>query len=163
MIKPIIILLNLSLSILLISLISWFEFKESEINSINSKHLRNIQKLKKIPNINKAIEKNLRPTLKILPKTSAEADLKLITFFDKNNNQYNFSVTKYIYNDNIAHYLEIKYSIERDKREKLLNFKSLKFLSGFIQFKEFNLKDSYLNGTLLLIQPYSKEENNVSK
>ncbi len=163
MIKIIIICINFFISILLVSLISWFETKKDEINFINSKHLRDIEKLKKIPYINQVIEKNLRPTLKVLPKTSEEADLKLIKFFDKHSDKYNFSVDKYIYHDHVAHYLEIKYSIDRDEHKALYNFMHLKFLGGFIKFHKFDVKKSTFTGQILLIQPYSEEDNNESK
>lgn len=155
MLKIVFIFVNLAISVLLLSLISWFEVKEDEIKSINSKHKRDIQKLKKIPALNASIEKYVRPALKIQPKSPQEADLKLIQFFDAYMQEYDFVVNKYVYHDNIAHYLEIDYTLLRSDRKNLNDFMKTSFKSGFIQFKEFEVKGTTLHGTIQLVQPYT--------
>ena len=160
MIKIVIIFINLALSILLLSLISWFETKEREIENVNRKHKSDIQKLKKIPAINKAIEEKVRPALKIQPNTPEEADLKLIKFFDRYAEEYAFEVNQYTYSDSIAHYLDITYNLERSEKQLLNEFMQMKFQSGFIQFKKFQLKDTKLSGEIQLVQPFASPEQN---
>ena len=154
MLKIVLIFFNLASSVLLLSLISWFELKENEIRSVNSKHKRDIQKLKKIPSLNAAIEKYVRPALKIQPKSAEEADLKLIKFFDAYAQGYNFKVNRYVYSDNIAHYLDISYSLQRADMANLNDFMKSSFESGFIQFKEFKVAGEQLIGEIQLVQPY---------
>ncbi len=155
MLKVTIIFLNLALSVLLLSLITWLEAKESEIKSINSKHKRDIQKLKKIPSLNASIKKYVSPALKIQPKSAEGADLKLIRFFDAYSEEYDFKIDKYTYSDDIAHYLDIAYSIPRSDKKVLNDFMKTPFKSGFIQFKEFKLKGTTLSGEMQLVQPYT--------
>lgn len=155
MVKIVIIFLNLALSILFLSLISWFEAKESEIKNVNRKHKSDIRKLKKIPAINEAIEEKVRPALKIQPKSVEEADLKLIKFFDKYAEGYNFEINQYTYSDNIAHYLDITYTLDRNEKKLLNEFMQMQFQSGFIQFKKFQLKKMKLVGEIQLVQPFA--------
>ncbi len=163
MLKITLIFVNMAISVLLLSLISWFEVKEAEIRSINSKHKRDIQKLKKIPSLNAAIEKYVRPALKIQPKNAQEADLKLIRFFDEYAKKYDFKVDKYMYSDDIAHYLDITYSLQRSEKKNLNNFMKTFFKSGFIQFKEFQAKGETLDGKIQLVQPYTNPTPLVEK
>jgi hypothetical protein len=155
MLKLILILLNLSLAVLFLSLISWFETKEIEIQAINKKHKQDIQALQKIPDINKAIIKYVRPTLKIQPKSAEEADLRLIQFYDHFADQYNFKVKKYIFSDTLAHYIDIEYDLKRNDKKQLLHFMQTAFKSGFIEFQSFNVNKDKLRGALQVIQPFT--------
>ena len=159
MLKFFIVFINIALVILLLSLTTWFEKRDIEIQNINSKHLRDIAKLRNIPKINNAIEKYVKPELKVWPKSDERADLKLIQFFDRYAIPYHFVVNKYLYKDTIAHYLEIDYSIDRNKKKELLHFLQTQFKGGFIQFRSFDLDKEKLKGTIQLIQPFTGENN----
>lgn len=163
MLKIILIFVNLAISVLLLSLISWFKVKENQIKPVTFSYETDIEKLKNIPELNAFIEKYVRPALKIQPKTSEEADLKLINFFNTYAKRYDFVIEKYVSSDKIAHYLQINYRLQRSDKKNLNQFMGNSFKSGFIQFKKFEVKGTTLYGTIQLVQPYTKSIYLVNK
>ncbi len=162
MIKLTAIALSITLSILLLSSSYWFENEQLKIEKINKKHLEDIRKLKKIAQINNWLDKVVKPMLKVTPDSVDLADENLVKYFDKHEKELKFEVAKYIYSDDVAKNLLLKYEVDRKKLNKLKKLMRLKYREGFLQFQELNMDKKVIKGTILLVQPFNGEHN-VSK
>ncbi len=154
MIKIILIIANVILMLFLYFLNQWYENEDSKIIAINKKYITNTRKLKEIEQIDKWLAEKVKPNLVQIPSNSEVADLHLIHFFDKYANNYNFSVEKFIYNDEYARFLNIKFSFSRKNYTKLVNFMKLQYKGGYKIIDHFKLDKNILEGELIVIQPF---------
>jgi len=163
MIRLITIFIITSITILLYSLTSWFENQKMHIDEFNNKYIRDIKKLEQIPSLNLTLQKKVIPRLYRIPKSVDKADQKLIRFFDKYSQKYNFTVSKYLYQTGTTRRLEIKYTIPRSNKKELKDFLKLKLEDGFVKFESFNVIQDELKGNIILIQPFFEGNTNVFK
>ncbi len=159
MIKIALITAGFVLSVLLVAATQWFETETQKVERINKEHLAEIKRLKKIAQINKWLDKVVKPSLDALPQSEAQSESSLVAFYDKYAKEMNFKVSKYIYSDTNSHNLDIFFEIKRNDKRALEKLMTLKYKSGFLRFKNFTLKDDIVNGTLQLVQPFYGEEN----
>lgn len=153
MIKIVAISLALVLSVLMLALSNWFTQEEAIVSKINQEYKSEIQKLKKIKSINEWLDKIVKPELDKVPLDIENSDEDLVRFFDKNAENFNFKVNKYIYENEKTHNIDITFEILRNDKDRLTEILQLKRNIGFIQFKSFTLKDKKLTGELRIIQP----------
>ncbi len=147
------------LSALMIAAMEWFEIEEKNVENINKEHLSEIKRLKKISQINKWLNKVVKPSLDALPTNETLSESSLVTFYDTYSRDLNFKISRYIYNEENSHNLDIDFSIERDKKRSLEKLMQLKYKSGFLKFDRFELKSNTLSGKLQLVQPFYGENN----
>lgn len=153
MIKIVAISLALVLSVLMLALSNWFTQEEAIVSKINQEYKSEIQKLKKIKSINEWLDKIVKPELDKVPLDIENSDEDLVRFFDKNAENFNFKVNKYIYENEKTHNIDITFEILRNDKDRLTEILQLRRNIGFIQFKSFTLKDKKLTGELRIIQP----------
>jgi len=136
---------------------TWLEEQSQKIDALNRKYATDIEKLRTIAQINSFIESEIAPFMVDEQSNSTEMDKKLIYFASENQNRYNLLVEKYIYEDDFAKNIDLSYKIERDKKDLLNDFLSMKYKDGFIQFRELKLNAKELSGIFQVIQPFSIE------
>jgi len=154
MVKIAFIIINIVLAIFLYFSTIWFEEEDFQIEKLNEKYIKNTRKLKNISKIDSWLHENVKKNLKELPKDSKVADLKLIKFFDTYAKKYNLKVQKFIYKDDLAHFLMIKYVISRKSYKVLNKFLKQEYKGGYVLLKNFKIDKSTLSGDLILIQPF---------
>ena len=154
MIKIILIIVNIIFILFLYFLNQWFENEDSKIVTINKKYITNTRKLKEIGKIDKWLGEKVKYNLVQIPLNSEVADLRLIHFFDKYAKNYNFLVEKFIYNDEYARFLNIKYSFSRKNYTKLVNFMKMQYKGGYKIIDYLQLDKNTLKGELIIIQPF---------
>ncbi len=154
MMKITLIAINIALAIFLYFLNTWYEQEDIQIQKINKKYVTNTRKLKEIEKIDKWLSAKVKQNLTIIPKDSQNADLKLIAFFDTYAKKYTFQVEKFIYNDERAHFLNIKYSLPRENYKYLVQFMQQKYKGGYKILQNFAVDKATLQGELILVQPY---------
>lgn len=152
--KITLIAINIILAIFLYFLNIWYKQADIQIQKISKKYVINTRKLKKIEKIDKWFSTKIKQNLIIAPKDSQKADLNLINFFDNYSKDYTFEIEKFIYNDEYAHFLDVKYTLPRENYEYLIQFMQQKYKNGYIMLKNFMLDKDMLKGELILIQPY---------
>ena len=153
MVKIAFIIMSVVLAIFLYFLNVWFEEEDFQIEKINKKYIEDTRKLKNISKIDSWLHEKVKNNLKELPKDSKTADFKLIKFFDTYAKKYNLKVEKFIYKDDLAHFLKIKYVISRENYNALNKFLKQEYKGGYIMLKNFKIDKSTLSGDLILIQP----------
>ena len=154
MIKISFIVINVILAIFLYFLNIWYEQQDIKIQKINKKYISDTRKLKEIKKIDNWLNENVKHNLIKIPKNSENADINLIHFFDVHAKEYNFQVEKFIYKDEMAHFLNIKYSISRENYNNLLKFMRQEYKGGYLFIKSFKVEKAILNGELIVVQPY---------
>ena len=154
MIKISLIIINVTLIVFLYFLNIWFEEENFQIQKLNQKYIADMHKLKDISEINSWLDTKVKKNLNELPKDDSSADLKLIEFFDSHAKTYSFKVKKFIYKDNLAHFLTIQYTISRENYNLLKKFVKQQYKDGYILLKKFKITKSTLSGELTLVQPY---------
>ncbi len=154
MIKIIFITINIILIFFLYFLNQWYENEDNKLITINKKYIKKTKKLQEIGKIDKWLEKKVKDKLLQIPANSEVADLRLIHFFDKYAKNYSFSVEKFIYNDEYARFLSIKYSFSRKNYTKLVNFMKLQYKNGYTIVDNLELDKSTLQGGLIIVQPF---------
>lgn len=159
MIKISFIAINVVLAIFLYFLNIWYGQEDIKIQNINKKYVRDTRKLQEIKKIDKWLHENVKQNLRTIPKSSEIADMKLIRFFDTHAKEYSFQVEKFIYKDETAHFLNIKYSISRDNYKRLLKFMNQEYKGGYLFIKSFNLEKAIVKGELIVVQPYPSKKN----
>jgi len=153
--------LNITVSVILLCSISWFEDEEQKIISINKAHLKDINTLNKIKEINIFLKQNKQLST-IKSETNLQADKQLVKFFDKYSKQYNFKIDRYITQDSVAKYLQIKYKLIQDNNNNFINLLMLDYKSGFLEFEKLDIRDNIIKGQIKLVQLYYGDSN-VSK
>jgi len=148
------IVVNTVLAIFLYFLSIWYEQQDIQIQQINKKYISDTRKLKEVKKIDDWLNENVKSTLMQIPKSAQTADIDLIHFFDTYAKEYSFQVEKFVYKDETAHFLDIKYSISRDNYNKLLKFMKQKYQGGYLFIKSFTIEKTLLNGELTVVQPY---------
>jgi len=154
MVKIAFIIMSIVLAIFLYFLNVWFEEEDFQIEKLNKKYIEDTRKLKNISKIDSWLHEKVKNNLKELPKDSKTADFKLIKFFDTYAKKYNLKVEKFIYKDDLAHFLKIKYVISRENYNALNKFLKQEYKGGYIMLKNFKIDKSTLSGNLILIQPF---------
>lgn len=159
MIKIVAITLSFVLSVLMFSLTSWFENESLKLQKINKQHQKEIQKLRQIAKINAWLDKVVKPSLSKVPTNLASTDDSLVNFFDAYSQNYNFTVSKYIHQDEHSRNLDIKFDIFRNEQQELQNLMTLKYKKGFLRFNNFELKDKKIMGEIEVVQPFYGDMN----
>ena len=163
MIKISFIVINVVLAIFLYFLNIWYEQQDIKIQKINEKYISDTRELQEIKKIDNWLNENVKQNLITIPKNTEEADIKLIHFFDTHAKEYSFQVEKFIYKDEMAHFLNIKYSISRGNYNNLLKFLKQEYKSGYLFIKSFNIEKTKLNGELIVVQPYPSKNKKTNK
>jgi len=164
MMKISIIAANIVLAIFLYFLTLWYEQQDIQIQQINKKYRSDIRKLKEVKRIDDWLKKNVKQNLKKIPNSSEIADIQLIHFFDTHAKEYSFQVEKFIYKDEKAHFLNIKYAISRDNYKSLLKFMKQEYKGGYLFIKSFNIEKAMVKGELIVVQPYpSKNKKTIER
>ena len=148
------IVINVILAIFLYFLNIWYEQQDIKIQKINKKYISDTRKLKEIKKIDNWLNENVKYNLIKIPKNSENADIKLIHFFDVHAKEYSFQVEKFIYKDEMAHFLNIKYSISRENYNNLLKFMRQEYKGGYLFIKSLKMEKAILKGELIVVQPY---------
>ena len=159
MIRIAIITVGFVLSVLMFAAMQWFEVEETNVENINKEHLSEIERLKKISQINKWLNRVVKPSLEALPSSETLSENSLVQFYDTYSKELNFKVARYIYNEENSHNLDIDFKITRNKKSALQKLMNLKYQSGFLKFDRFELKQDTVNGRLQLVQPFYGETN----
>jgi len=155
--------ISIFFSVFMIASWGWMEIHEEEANVSISKYKKSIKAINKIENMNILLNKKLIPLINSLPESKDVADIKMIDFFDKHSKLFNFKVNKYVHGDDSLRLLNISFSLNTSDKKALTALISLRFKNGFIQFTNFFLSKYKLEGDLILIQPFFKGDDNVSK
>lgn len=151
--------LALMLSLFMVASIEWFNKERGIIEDINKKHQKEIRKLRKIKSINRWLDKVIKPLLNDVPNNPLVADTNLVTFFDHYAKSYNFTLTRYIYDDGDSKFINMSFEIDRNDLSTIETFLQLRYKSGFLSFNRFEVDEKKIAGELLLIQPYEGENN----
>ncbi len=159
MIRIAIITTGFIISVLMMAVTHWFEIEQTKVERINQEHLSEIRRLRKIAQINKWLDRVVKPSLAALPKNETLSEASLVAFYDKYANDLNFEVEKYIYSDENSHNMDIKFNVERTDKVSLEKLMNLKYKSGFLRFARFKLEKKAVAGSLQLVQPYYGDNN----
>ncbi len=163
MTKIVLITTNLTLSVCIYVLISWYKQQDNIIVQINQNHLQSIRQLAQISKTNIWLNRYIIPNLYSLPKNSDEANLQIISFFDKNYKKYHLKIVKFIIKEQNIKSMIVSYRLGLDNLALLKDFMHLDFKAGFIKFNSFEFTPKLLIGSMSLIVPTSNEDKNVSK
>ncbi len=163
MTKIVLITTNLTLSVCIYVLISWYKQQDNIIVQINQNHLQSIRQLAQISKTNIWLNRYIIPNLYSLPKNSDEANLQIISFFDKNYKKYHLKIVKFIIKEQNIKSMIVSYRLGLDNLALLKGFMHLDFKAGFIKFNSFEFTPKLLIGSMSLIVPTSNEDKNVSK
>lgn len=155
----IIITVNLTLSVLMIGLISWFENEKVRIEALNKKHQQEINRLQKISQINSWLGDSIHPMIKTQPSRFDEGALNIVRFYDDNAHNYNMSVDKYFYKEDVSQNIDFSYKIDTYGVRNIRELINLEYEGGFLQFLEFRVDKKNITGKIQLIQPYNGESN----
>jgi len=154
---------NKALAIFLYFLTLWYEQQDIQIQQINKKYRSDIRKLKEVKKVDDWLNKNVKQNLKKIPNSSEIADIQLINFFDTHAKEYSFQVEKFIYKDEKAHFLNIKYVISRDNYKSLLKFMQQEYKGGYLFIKSFNIEEAIVKGELVVVQPYPSKNKKTKE
>ena len=163
MTKVVLITINLTLSVCIYVLISWYKQQDITVVQINQNHLQSIRQLAQISKTNIWLNRYIMPNLYSLPKNSDEANLQIISFFDKNYKKYHLKIVKFIIKKQNIKSMMVSYRLGLDNMVLLKSFMHLDFKAGFIKFNSFEFTPKLLIGSMSLIVPTSNEDKNVSK
>jgi len=149
---------NIILAVFLYFLTLWYKQESVAMNETNKNYIRNTKKLQDIKKIDQWLQSKVKKHFVKIPENLQKADLKLIAFFDAYAKEYNFEVEKFIYKDEYAHFLDIKYSLSRGDYKNLMQFMQQQYQNGYILFKKFLIDKDTVKGELQVVQPYPTKE-----
>ncbi len=137
-------------------------FKINETNMTNIKQRENITNLKEIKETNKWIKEDVKNEKVIWIQNTSESKVKMIDFFDKNKDKYNFKVKKFFYLESDESRMIISFKIIPENEEDIHNLFNLKLDKGILIFSSIQNKGKNIFGEITLIQKIGGE-NNVSQ
>jgi len=155
-ILPVIITINLILSLLIIGYEEWLDKETSNLENLKKEYINDIHKLEKISNINLWIDDIVVSTFVDNSFDEEAADKNLISFYNLYKEKFNLGISRYIYKGKDTKNIELSYEVSIYEKSKIRDLLSIKNDKGLLQFKSLRVDNSKISGIFEVAQPYKK-------
>lgn len=155
-ILPVIITINLILSLLIIGYEEWLDKETSNLENLKKEYIKDIHKLEKISNINLWIDDIVVSTFVDNSFDEEAADKNLISFYNLYKEKFNLGISRYIYQGKDTKNIELSYEVSIYEKSKIRDLLSIKNDKGLLQFKSLRVDNSKISGIFEVAQPYKK-------
>lgn len=153
---PVIITINLILSLLIIGYEEWLDKETSNLENLKKEYIKDIHKLEKISNINLWIDDIVVSTFVDNSFDEEAADKNLISFYNLYKEKFNLGISRYIYQGKDTKNIELSYEVSIYEKSKIRDLLSIKNDKGLLQFKSLRVDNSKISGIFEVAQPYKK-------
>lgn len=155
-ILPVIITINLILSLLIIGYEEWLDKETSNLENLKKEYINDIHKLEKISNINLWIDDIVVSAFIDNSFDEEAADKNLISFYNLYKEKFNLGISRYIYQGKDTKNIELSYEVSIYEKGKIRDLLSIKNDKGLLQFKSLRVDNSKISGIFEVAQPYKK-------